>query len=191
MTWRLTNLQVRQREYAEETVFWSIKSAKEMSARRRTTLLFFADIPDKQTPNSYKWVDNTPGLWAEIRAALSARRAKKIALDIHPEISFSSGLHAGELQAVREGLGPEWAARFVSKPMLAVEYIATMPQSRAKWYHRLQSTAWAMISEAFSEKVIQPGVTTTTVSIAWRYDPHDVLTSCRMSSGGSAKNCSR
>ncbi|KAK0649901.1 hypothetical protein B0T16DRAFT_457264 [Cercophora newfieldiana] len=157
---------VSQREYAEETVFWSLKSAKEFSARRRTTLLFFADVPDKKSSNSYKWVDNTPSLWAEIRAALSAHGAKKIALDIHPEISFSSGLHAGELQAVRDGLGPEWASRFVSKPMLAVEYIATMPEGRAEWYHRLQSTAWAMISEAFSERVIQPGVTSTT-DVEW------------------------
>ncbi|KAK4448676.1 hypothetical protein QBC34DRAFT_101983 [Podospora aff. communis PSN243] len=156
---------VSQREYAEETVFWSIKTAIEFSARRRTTILFFAK-PSGDGPTAYTWVDNTPHLWDEVRTALAAHSAKKIAIDIHPEISFSSGLHAGELDALRKGLGLEWAARLVSKPMLAVEYIATMPRARADWYHRLQSTAWATISEAFSEKVIQPGKTTTT-DVEW------------------------
>lgn len=88
-----------------------------------------------------------------------------MAIDTHPEIAFSSGLHAGELDALRKGIGEEWAGKLVSEPMIAIEYIATMPKGRAEWYGKLQSTAWAMISEAFSEKVIESGVTTTTVSV--------------------------
>ncbi|KAK0614636.1 hypothetical protein B0T14DRAFT_438332 [Immersiella caudata] len=156
---------VSQREYAEETVFWSLKSATQFSARRRTTMLFFAS-PSGYSPSSYTWVDNTPHLWEQARAALTAHSPKKIAVDIHPEIAFSSGLHAGELEALRKGLGPEWSTRLTSEPMLAVEYIATMPRARADWYRRLQSTAWAVISEGFSEKVIQPGTTTTT-DVEW------------------------
>jgi hypothetical protein len=153
--------QVSQKEYAEDTAFWSLKSAEAFSARRRTTTLFLAN--SSTSKDSYTWVDISQNLWDELRDVLDTENPKAIAVNTHPQIAFSSGLHAGELDAIRDGLGKEWADRFVSKPMVAVEYIATMPASRAEWYHRLQSTAWAVISEAFSERVIQPGVTTTKV----------------------------
>lgn len=153
--------QVSQKEYAEDTAFWSLKSAEEFSARRRTTTLFLANSSTGK--NSYTWVDISYNLWNELREVLDTENPKTIAVNDHPQIAFASGLHAGELDTMRDGLGKGWTDRFVSKPMVAVEYIATMPASRAEWYHRLQSTAWAVISEAFSEKVIEPGVTTTKV----------------------------
>lgn len=48
--------------------------------------------------------------------------------------------------------------------MLPVEVVATMVPSRLPWYRRMQETAWAIIEEAFSEKVIVPGKTTALVS---------------------------
>lgn len=177
--------QVSQKEYAEDTAFWSLKSAEEFSARRRTTTLFLAN--SSTSKNSYAWVDISQTLWDELRHVLETENPKTIAVNNHPQIAFASGLHAGELDAMKEGLGKEWADRFVSEPMVAVEYIATMPASRAEWYHRLQSTAWAVISEAFSERVIQPGVTTTKV----RPSSHPInhhLTLNRTSNGGCATN---
>ncbi|KAM7184558.1 hypothetical protein V8F20_012168 [Naviculisporaceae sp. PSN 640] len=162
---------ISQKEYAEETVFWSLKSARQFSARRRTTTLFLANpnsnngIPYSHS-YSYTWVDNTPAVWDNLKNVLLKQNVSSIAVDIHPQIAFSSGLHAGELEALKEGLGEEWTGKLVSEPMIAVEYIATQPASRAEWYGKLQSTAWAMISEAFSERVIEPGVTTTT-DVEW------------------------
>ncbi|KAK0610161.1 xaa-Pro aminopeptidase family enzyme [Bombardia bombarda] len=156
---------ISQKEYAEETVFWSLKSAKQFSARRRTTILFLANATHG-APSSYLWIDNTPQVWSELEAVFAAQKPKSIAVDTDPQIAFSSGLHAGELEAIAAGIGKKWASRLVSEPMLAVEYIATMPESRAVWYGRLQSTAWAMISEGFSERVIKPG-STTTADVEW------------------------
>ncbi|KAK4457161.1 hypothetical protein QBC42DRAFT_319699 [Cladorrhinum samala] len=151
---------ISQREYAEDTVFWSLKSAQQFSARRRTTYLFLAH--NSSSP-SFAWVDNTPSLWPELERVLGEQEheVEKIAVNTHPEIAFSSGLHAGELDAVKKGLGKDWASRLVSEPMVAVEYVATMPSSRAGWYAKLQETAWAVIGEAFSGSVIEPGRTTT------------------------------
>lgn len=132
-------------------------------------MLFLAD-PSRGTPTSYTWTDNTAQVWTELRAVLATHVPKTIAINTHPEIAFSSGLHAGELEALRQGLGQEWASRFMCEPMLAVEYIATMPRGRTEWYRRLQLTAWAMISEAFSESVIQPGLSTTTDVEWWLRD---------------------
>lgn len=100
---------------------------------------------------------------------LFARHApERIAVNAHPEIAFASGLHAGELAAARRGLGDVWVDRFVfdEVPMLAVEYIGTQIPARLPWYRKMQETAWAIIAEGFSERVITPG-TTTASDVEW------------------------
>ncbi|KAI1436460.1 putative lipoprotein [Xylaria sp. CBS 124048] len=148
-----------QREYAEDTVFWALKGAAQFSARRRTTHLFLAS-PSAGAASAYTWVDNTPGVWDDLRAILEAQQPRSIALNTHSEIAFASGLHAGELNAVSAALGDVWAGRFVLEPLLPVELVATMVPGRLPWYRRMQETAWAIIEEAFSERVIVPGETT-------------------------------
>lgn len=160
---------ISQREYAEEIAFWSLKRATQFSARRRTTDLFLAD--PKSTKVHHTWITMTADedLWPELRAILDSEQPDIIAINADPDASFASGMHAGELEAVREGLGEKWGAKLVSvPPMLPIEVIGTMVESKGIWYMKLMSTAWAMISEAFSERVIEPGVTTTTVSFKRR-----------------------
>ncbi|GAW23238.1 hypothetical protein ANO14919_127900 [Xylariales sp. No.14919] len=148
-----------QREYAEDTVFWALKDAVQFSARRRTTHLFLAS-PKNGAPSSYSWIDNTAAVWDDLRTLFAEQQPRSIALNTHPEIAFASGLHAGELDTISDALGEEWTDRFVLEPMLPVEVVATMVPSRFPWYRRMQETAWAIIEEAFSEKVIVPGKTT-------------------------------
>lgn len=165
---------VSQREYAEETVFWSLKSATQFSARRRTTTLFLAEEEEEGEGEgeegarqyAYTWIDNTPQLWTDLTSILEARQPETIAIDAHPEIAFSSGLHAGERDAIAAALGEPWSSRFVVRDMLAVEYIGTQITARLPWYRRLQETAWAIIAEGFSEAVITPG-STTAEDVEW------------------------
>ncbi|GAP86661.2 putative xaa-Pro aminopeptidase family enzyme [Rosellinia necatrix] len=154
-----------QREYAEDTVFWALKEATQFSARRRTTHLFLA-APRDGAREAYSWIDNTAAVWEDLRAIFAAQRPASIALNTHPEIAFASGLHAGELDTISAALGEEWADRFVLEPMLPVEVVATMVPGRLPWYRRMQETAWAIIEEAFSAKVIVPGKTTP-LDIEW------------------------
>lgn len=63
-------------------------------------------------------------------------------------------------------MGKQWAERFVLEPMIAVELVATMVDSRLGWYRKLMETAWAIIEEAFSSKIITPGKTTTS-DVEW------------------------
>jgi hypothetical protein len=58
-------LQMSQKEYAEDTVFCSLKRATQFSARRRTTQLFFANTTDPVKP-FYTWIDNTPEVWESL-----------------------------------------------------------------------------------------------------------------------------
>ncbi|EPE35215.1 hypothetical protein GLAREA_10912 [Glarea lozoyensis ATCC 20868] len=148
-----------QKEYAEDTVFWSLKSAKQFSARRRTVNLFIAN-PTKGTPSSYSWIDNTPEVWSDILEVLESQNPSKIAINADESSAFSGGLHVGELGILQSQLG-KWAKRFVVERMVAIEFVGTMVPGRLEWYEKLQHTAWAMISEGFSSKVIVPGVTRT------------------------------
>jgi len=150
-----------QREHAEDTIFWSQKSAKQFAARRRTTKLFLAE-PVHGT-SCHSWIDNTPAVWTKLLEVLEAGNVTSIAINIDPEVAFSSGLHAGEYANILQNLGVEWSKKLVNIPMLGIEFVATQPQSKIEWYKRLQSTAWAIITEGFSERVIVPGETTTEV----------------------------
>lgn len=105
-------------------------------------------------------------VWSELKSVLDDQQPRTIALNTHTELAFSSGLHAGELDAIEAALGAEWASRFVLEPMIAVEVVATMVDSRLDWYRKLMETAWAIIEEAFSSKHIIPGKTTT-LDLEW------------------------
>jgi hypothetical protein len=70
--------------------------------------------------------------------------------------------------------------------MVAVEFVASKVPVQLEWYQKLQGTAWAMIEEAFSERVITPGKTTTEVlafSISFLSLPllHFLFIRCSMS----------
>lgn len=59
------------------------------------------------------------------------------------------------------GLGGFWTSRMVSKPEIAVEFIASQPASKIPRYREIMETAWAMIARGFSAEAVYPGVTTT------------------------------
>ena len=85
-------------------------------------------------------------------------------MNIDPDLAFADGMHAGELERVKEQLGEEWMKKTVRRPMLAVEFVARRIDEQLEAYKSLMSMAWKMVSEAFSEKVIDVGVTTADVS---------------------------
>ena len=81
------------------------------------------------------------------------------------ELVWGGGLHAGEFGRLVDELTVEWLVpRMMVLPMLGVEYVARRVDGMHKVYRYMQETAWAMVSEAFSNKVIQAGKTTTHVS---------------------------
>ncbi|KAI9068537.1 hypothetical protein FKP32DRAFT_1561490 [Trametes sanguinea] len=153
---------ISQREYAEDTVWWSIKNATDYAPHRRTVLLFHTNTFSLAgQPNPLKWVDNTGAVWPELRAILQEYNPRRIALNTDKDVAFGGGLHVGEYEALAEELGEGWMERTVNEPMLGIEYVATRIPEQLKYYRDLQETTWALVEEAFSERVITPGVTST------------------------------
>ncbi|KAH9943261.1 uncharacterized protein BXZ73DRAFT_74254 [Epithele typhae] len=162
-----------QRELAEDTLWWSVKDATEYAAHRRTVLLFHRNsssalVPGRPNTNPLRWVDNTGVVWPELRAVLAALAPRRIALNTDRDVGAAGGLHVGEYEALAGGLGGRWMERTVNEPMLAIEYVAARVPGQLAYYRKLQETTWALIEEAFSERVVVPGVTTTE-DVEWWY----------------------
>lgn len=153
-----------QREYAEDTAWWSVKQATQFSARRRTVVLFHTNTSSLAgKPNPLTWIDNTGDVWPELRSVLEAYDPQSIAIDTHSTLAFAGGLHVGELEELKIQLGDKWMDRTRNVPMLPVEFIARRVPGQIDWYKSMMESVWAMVEEAFSERVIEPGVTTTEV----------------------------
>ncbi|RPD66969.1 hypothetical protein L226DRAFT_529365 [Lentinus tigrinus ALCF2SS1-7] len=160
---------ISQREHAEDPLWWSVKYATEYAPHRRTVLLFHTNTSTLAgQPNPLRWVDNTGAVWPELHQVLERYRPHRIALNTDKFIAFSSGLHVGEYEALAEELGERWMERTVNEPMLAIEYVAARVPGQLDYYRDLQEITWALVEEAFSEKVITPGVTTTE-DVEWWY----------------------
>ena len=157
-----------QREHAEDTIWWSIKSATEFAAHRRTVVLFHihstSNSAKEVLPNPLVWIDNTGEVWPELRSNLTALNPKRIAVNIDQDIAFAGGLHVGELAVLRRELGTEWTDRFVNEPMLAIEFVAKRLPDQIRYFRKMSETVWAMLEEGFSSRVVTPGKTTTDVS---------------------------
>jgi Xaa-Pro aminopeptidase len=105
--------------------------------------------------------------WGALRAVLEQRAPRRIAIDVSRVTAFADGLSAGELEGMREGLGPELAARLVPAGDLPVELIATRLPVEGETWRAMQQVAWSIIETAFSNAVITPGVTRTEDVVWW------------------------
>lgn len=177
------------REYAEDPVFWSITAPTTFAARRRSIYVItrrddgslerlalggtsqggvfeaFRSTRPAPTQPTAELVGNEQ--WNLLRELVEDRDPENIVLNIDPVWAFSDGLHAGEAEALMEALGAEYSARVKREPRLAMNYIALRLPEMMPRYRKIEETVHAIISEAFSNSVITPGVTTTEDVVWW------------------------
>jgi hypothetical protein len=177
------------REYAEDPVFFSITSPTTFAARRRSIYVFFdrghelgverlalggtsqggvyeiyrSTRPAPTGGDAELWGDEQ---WRLLRELVEDRSPRNIVLNIHEEHAFADGLHAGEREALERALGP-WTERVKRESRLAIDYVALRIPEMMPRYRQIMETVHAMISEAFSNAVIEPGVTTTEDVVWW------------------------
>lgn len=177
------------REYAEDPVFWSITSPTTFAARRRSIYVItrqqdgslerlalggtsqggvfqaFRSSRPAPTQPTGELVGNEQ--WNLLRELVEDRDPENIVLNIDPVWAFSDGLHAGEAEELLTALGDTYAARVKREPRLAMNYISLRLPEMMPQYRKIQETVHAIISEAFSNAVITPGVTTTQDVVWW------------------------
>jgi Xaa-Pro aminopeptidase len=175
---------VNMREYNEDPVFFSLASPSTFAARRRTILVFFDRgeegierlalgggsngglynvYRDPEVENRELWGE---GQWAMLRRLVQERNPRNIAINISHTHAFSDGLSAGERELLERALEP-WKDRLIHAENLPLEYIETRLPEMLPTYRHLMRISHALIARAFSNEVIQPGVTTTEDVVWW------------------------
>ena len=167
------------REYNEDPVLRTMLPSKWLNARRRTILLFYRDKAkntiEKLAVARYNVGENIasawdkekePNQWKRLIQLIEERNPKKIGLNFSKDHNIADGLDKTDFDEFMKNLPQEHHKKVVSAEQLAVRWIETRTAREMIVYNQLVDITHDIIAEAFSEKVITPGVTTTT-EVEW------------------------
>lgn len=168
------------REYNEDPVMRTMLPSTWLSARRRTIMVFYDAGGDKpleklaiaryDVGNLLKgeWDINVqPNQWLALAKVIDDRNPKKIALNFSKDYGHSDGLTFTEHKEFMTALSEKQKAKIVSADRLAVAWLETRSEKEAAIYPIICRISHQIIEEAFSEKVIHPGITTTDDVVWW------------------------
>ncbi|WP_051398361.1 M24 family metallopeptidase [Runella limosa] len=168
------------REYNEDPVMKTMLPSTWLSARRRTIMVFYDAGGDKpleklaiaryDVGNLLKgeWDINVqPNQWLALAKVIDDRNPKKIALNFSKDYGHSDGLTFTEHKEFMTALAEKQKVKIVSADRLAVAWLETRSEKEAAIYPIICRISHQIIEEAFSEKVIHPGITTTDDVVWW------------------------
>ncbi|UII79779.1 M24 family metallopeptidase [Flagellimonas sp. CMM7] len=167
------------REYNEDPVIKTMLPATWLNARRRTILLFYRDTAkgtiDKLAVARYNvgksivpaWdKEKEPNQWKRLMQLIDERNPKKIGLNFSKDHNIADGLDKTDYDEFMANLPKKYQSKVVSAEQLAVRWIETRTQQEMVLYDQLVDITHDIIAEAFSERIITAGVTTTT-EVEW------------------------
>ena len=168
------------REYNEDPVLRTMLPATWLNARRRTILVFYRDKTRDTTEriavaryNIGKSIlsawdkEKEPDQWKRLIEIITERNPRKIGLNYSEDHNIADGLDKTDYDEFMKRLPAPYKKRIVSAEQLAVRWIETRTEREMVIYNQLVSLTHEIIGEAFSEKVITPGVTTTKDVVWW------------------------
>lgn len=166
------------REYVEDPVYLTLVPEPVFAARRTTMLVFFdrgEKGVERLTVNRYPmrgyyeaaWEGgNLDSQWQRLGEIIRERSPKKIAVDTSRHWPFADGLTHALYERLLSVLDEPLRARIVPAEPLVVRWLETRTAMELQTYPHIVALARSVITEAFSSKVITPGVTTTD-DVAW------------------------
>ena len=162
------------REYNEDPVLRTMLPATWLSARRRTILVFHdpgaGSEVERLAVSRYAVGDHfeaawdpeaQPDQWARLVEVIDERDPARIAINVSPTFGHADGLSHTEFEAFDAALPGRLRERVMSAERLAVGWLETRLPEELEVYASVCRIAHEIIAEALSERVIQPGVTTT------------------------------
>lgn len=166
------------REYNEDPVMKTMLPSTWLNARRRTIFVFWDDGEQvkRQAIARYdvgklltgSWNLNThPDQWDALVDVIDKVNPKKIALNFSKYYAHADGLSYTEHGELMEKLPTKYKPRIVSAATLAVRWLETRTEKEMVLYEQIGRISHQIIAEAFSDKVIQAGVTTTDDVVWW------------------------
>ncbi|MBS1558564.1 MAG: M24 family metallopeptidase [Bacteroidetes bacterium] len=167
------------REYNEDPIIKTMLPATWMAARRTTMLVVF----DKGSSLEYLAVarynvgtlfkrawdpDKQPNQWAQLGKLIDERSPKKIAINKAGIWGHADGLSANDYDELLKVVPKKLQGNIVSAERLGVAWLESRTEKEMIIYPQIVRLAHQIIAEGFSDKVIQPGVTTTE-DVVWFY----------------------
>ena len=168
------------REYNEDPVLKTLLPATWLSARRTTILVAFNPGEGKSLETfgisryntgkvfETKWNrEAQPDQWKALADMISRKDPKKIGINKSTTFALADGLSSTHYDQLMEVLPEKYQSRVVSAENIAIGWLETRTNSEMVVYQNIVRMAHQIIAEGFSEKVIQPGITTTDDVVWW------------------------
>lgn len=168
------------REYNEDPVMRTMLPAKWLNARRRTMLVFIRNKNENTIKKlavarydvgeniSSAWdKEKQPDQWKRLVEIIEEHNPKTIGINYSKHFNIADGIVKTDHEELLAALPSEFKARLVSAEQLAISWIETRTEKEMQLYDQLVKMTHAIIDEAFSTKVITPGVTTTEDVVWW------------------------
>tara|TARA_B100000963_G_scaffold136542_1_gene118789 strand:- start:898 stop:2229 length:1332 start_codon:yes stop_codon:yes gene_type:complete len=168
------------REYNEDPVIKTLLPPTWLNARRRTILAFHYDKKSKNLEKvaiaRYSFGKNIPSIWNKeeepnqmkaLANFIEERNPEKIGLNFSDHFALADGIVKTDYELLLNNLPSKLSKKVVSAEELAIRWIETRTKKEMIIYDQLVEITHGIINEAFSTKVITPGVTTTDDVVWW------------------------
>lgn len=161
------------REYNEDPVLLTMLPATWSSSRRTTILLFFdpgnGEEIERLAVARYnigffetQWFPvEEPDQWKRLAQIVEERNPNRIGINISEHFATADGLSHTDYKNLVDHLDPTYRDRLVSAENLSIGWLETRTEEEMVVYRQINRIAHHIISEGLSEKVITPGITTT------------------------------
>lgn len=159
------------REYNEDPVYLTLVPEPAFAARRTTMLVFFDrgenEGVERLTVSRYGLGDHYQGAWdggttqqqwERLGEIIRERDPERIGVNTSTHWAVGDGLSSG-LRRELEGVLGDRSERLVSAERLCVRWLETRTEMELEIYPHIVQLARGVIAEAFSNRVITPGVT--------------------------------
>lgn len=174
---------VMSREYNEDPVIKTLLPAEWLAARRRTILVFYDGGEGKELETiavsrydvgsvfKSAWnKEEQPDQWARLAEIIKERNPQKIGVNKSEYFGLADGVVATDYEEFKEALGSQLSKKVVSAEKVAIGWLETRTEAEMAIYPHIVGISHEIIKEAFSSKVITPGVTTTEDVVWWMRD---------------------
>lgn len=168
------------REYNEDPVIKTMLPPTWLNARRRTILAFYFDKKSKEVEKvaiaRYSFGNNIPSIWNKdsepnqmkaLAKFIEEKNPDRIGLNYSEHFALADGIVKTDFDLLMKNLPTKFFKNIVSAEELAVRWIETRTEKEMIIYDQLVEITHNIISEAFSTKVITPGITTTDDVVWW------------------------
>ena len=168
------------REYNEDPIIKTLLPPTWLNARRRTILVFSFDESTKKTESvaisRYNFGKNIKSIWDKeknpnqmlaLKDYIDKVNPKKIGLNYSDNFALIDGISKSDYELFYSSISNDIKQRIVSAENLGIQWIETRTKLEKEIYKDLVRITQNIINEAFSNKVIKPGKTTTDDVVWW------------------------